>query len=162
MRGSQKGEHRGGRKPGVPNRATVERQERQRLEEKAKQAETVLSVAERAHIKLAKDVLEDYMMAFGTIAAIYQNRVAAKMNAKEEAEPEDLDGFEKWGGLTVTTARALADFQSPKFRAINVHLPPPEPVHRPGDDAKVIDIDLHDPNATARVYRNVMKIGRRA
>lgn len=160
MRGSQKGEHRGGRKPGVPNRATIERQERQRLEEQAKRAEQSLSIAERAHIKLAKDVLEDYMMAFGSIAAVYQNRVAAQMGVRQEPKPDDLAGFEKWGGLTVTTARALADFQSPKFRALAVNIPPPEPVRRPGDDAKVIDI--HDPNATARVYRNFMKIGKRA
>lgn len=160
--GSAPGERRGGRKAGTPNKKTIIAMEEQRLAEIAKTAERERVAKERAHIPLGKDVLEDYMQAFAGIAAIYQNKLLAEYQQTQTMTAATLNEFERWGSLTATTAKALADFQSPKFKAIMVSVPgdqnrQPEP--KTIDGAKVIEIN--DPVAVARVYTNMVKSARK-
>lgn len=117
-RGSRPGEHRGGRKKGGRNRATIERMERERL---AKQVEDVkitdaLAAAKVSRNKLAKEVLEDFMVLFAGIAGTHQPYPPAQpQNPNYDAEK-----FERFARLTVDAAKELAKYQSPQFRAIVV------------------------------------------
>lgn len=153
-RGSAPGERRGGRVKGKANRVTEERLERERI---ARQAQTEVDKAYHAKVKLGKDVLEDYMMAFHGIAAHYQNQLANAVAGGKPPAAADLAAFKEWGTLVATTAKNLAEFQSPKFKAIAVMAPPPNPNQAPPKqiDGKVIP--LNDPVAIARVYQNMVR-----
>lgn len=100
--GNKPGAGIGGRPAGVPNRATTER---------ALEAERQLVEARASGKKLAKDVLEQFMLAFAAMAASAQPRPGNEQQA-------NVRDFEKWGKLAVATAARLAPFQSPTFRAI--------------------------------------------
>jgi len=149
-----KGMRIGGRQKGTLNKRTQEALEAARIERQAQEAAN--AVAHKTK-KLAKDVLEDYVQAFAGMAAVYQNRIALAFQKNETPSRADLDGFEKWGGMTAKFAGDLAAFQSPKFKAIAVMTPPPElnPAKpKPGDD-NVVTID--DPVAMSRVYARMVK-----
>lgn len=151
-RGSAPGERRGGKQKGTPNRATTERLEQERI---ARQAQAEVNKAYASKVKLGKEVLEDYMMAFHAVAATYQNKIAASLQRQAEPGKEDLASFKEWGGMVVETARRLAEFQSPKFKAIAVVAPPPN-AHAP----KPIEgnvVPLNDPIAISRVYSNLIR-----
>lgn len=138
----KKGMRPGGRKAGTPNRRTTEAAEAARVQ--------VQQSVQRG-LKLGKDMLEDYMMAFHNLAVMYQPLPdGVPIPPGHQPDPEK---FKDWGMLVVQTAKALADFQSPKFRAIQVMAPPPEQLPRP--DGNVVTID--DPIAMARVYQRTMK-----
>jgi hypothetical protein len=110
-RGSRPGERRGGRRKGVPNRTTTEQMEIARLA--ATQG------------KLGKEVLEEFMVLFKDMALELQpesreaERFAAWLKSSKEAQ------FHKYASLAVKAAKDLADFQSPKFKAIEVSAPAP-------------------------------------
>lgn len=150
----KKGERLGGRQKGTLNKKTVERLGAERV---AFQAQQEVNKAALKNVKLGKDVLEDYTFAFAALAGFYQNQVVKALQASTEPTKADLAGFEKWGRLTAETAKSLADFQSPKFKAIAVMAPPPEiPHQKPGEiDGKVVP--LHDAVALARIYAQTMK-----
>lgn len=148
----KKGMRYGGRQKGTPNKKTTERVEAERI---ARQAQAEVDKAAIAKVKLAKDVLEDYVGAFHNMAAYYQNRVAAAFAAGREPTAADIAAFEKWGTLTAQTAKNLAEFQSPKFKAIAIAAPPPSPNVPTADPAKVVDIT--DPVKLARVYQQLVK-----
>ena len=57
----------------------------------------------------------------------------------------DVAGFERWARLACATAKDLAPYQSPTYRAI-VIAPPPD---KPGDDVTVIDLKIFDYTGTA-------------
>jgi hypothetical protein len=90
-----------GRKPGTPNKATVERRERARI------------AAENATCKfgteklLATDVLEKRMMDFDRKASFY-----------DAFGDEGL--FRYYAQMTVQTAKELAPYQSPKLTAVAI------------------------------------------
>jgi len=149
-----KGMRIGGRQKGTLNKRTQERIEQDRIHQQAQEAAN--AVAHKTK-KLAKDVLEDYVQAFAGMAAVHQNRIALAFQQQTEPSKADIEGFEKWGGMTAKYAGDLAAFQSPKFKAIQVMTPPPSldpPKPRPGDD-NVVTID--DPVAMARVYARMVK-----
>jgi hypothetical protein len=151
----KKGMRYGGRQKGTPNRKTTEEIEKNRI---AKQAQEEVNKAAIAKVKLGKDVLEDYVTAFHNLAAYYQNRIVKALSEAKPPDPKDLAEFEKWGGLVTQTAKSLADFQSPKFKAIAVMAPPPNPTatqQASGKGAKVIE--LNDPTALAKVYAQMVK-----
>ena len=145
-----KGTRPAGRSKGTRNKTTVEQLERERI---AQQAQDEVNKAKIAKIKLAKDVLEDYVGAFHNIAAVYQNRVAAAYARGVEPNPKDLDAFEKWGTLTAQTAKNLAEFQSPKFKAIAISSPPPSV--NPAND--IIDLQATDPIAQMKAYQKLIR-----
>src|SRR5690349_15551098 len=102
-RGSRPGERRGGRTKGTPNRATVER------------AAIAARIADEANMrgqKLGKELLAKYAGLFDEMAD--DRRLAG-----------DVAGFERWARLCCATAKDLAPYQSPTFRAVMV-APQPE------------------------------------
>ena len=147
-----------GRKFGSKTKATVEREERARLERQAKEAEREKSIAERKHIKLAKDVLEDYMVAFGAIASVFQNKVVESLQKGLTPSQSDVEAFERWGRMTVDTAAKLADYQSPKLKAVMVGLPPPSP------NGPMVDVTpenvrkLPDANSKMASYADMIRV----
>lgn len=154
-KGAPPGTRYGGRNKGTPNKKTTEALERNRI---ARQAQQEVNKAAQNQVKLGKDVLEDYVGAFHNLAARFQNKIAIDISAGREPSPKDVAAFEKWGGLTVSTAAKLADFQSPKFKAIAIAAPPPSQPAPPTKDAsgKVIEM-TKDPVALARIYQQMIK-----
>jgi hypothetical protein len=158
-----KGYKTGGKQKGTMNKATRERLESERI---ARQAQEEVNKAADRKIKLGKDVLEDYMGAFHNVAAAYQNRIAVLLEKQRATSltPDErtelrasLAEFKEWGSLTAETARKLADFQSPKFKAIAVMAPPPS-LPKPVAGKNVIP--LNDPVAAMRVYQNMLRVGK--
>ncbi len=144
----KKGERPGGRSKGTPNRITVEAAEVARISNEQAKARGV---------KLGKEMLEDYMMAFHNVAATYQNRIAQKLALGEPPETGDVAAFKDWGELVVGTAKELAKYQSPTFRAIAVMAPAPGS-DKPqtmisGDNV----ITIKDAQALSRVYQNMVR-----
>jgi len=119
-RGSVPGEQRGGRPPGIPNKATLQRVAR---------AEQEMLDAKAAGRKLAKDVLDDFMQLFAGMAAHYQPRPNRQGIEPNPNQSEPL--FEKYAKLAVEAAKHLAPYQSPTFRAIMI-APPPDASTRRG------------------------------
>lgn len=149
----RKGERPGGRAKGTPNRITVEAAEIARISTEQAKARGV---------KLGKEMLEDYMMAFHNVAATYQNKIAQALQAQvllptsPGPAPADVAAFKEWGELVVGTAKELAKYQSPTFRAIAVMAPPPGSEKQPqiaGDNV----ITLKDAQALSRVYQNMVR-----
>lgn len=144
----KKGQRPGGRAAGTPNKRTTEALERERI---AQQAQAEVDKAKAAKTKLGKDVLEEFMQLFAGMAASHQPWPV--LMGKNPSENEGK--FLTYAKLTVETARDLAAFQSPKFKAIAVFAPPPNPVPAPTPDGNVVMID--DAVAMARVYQNMIK-----
>lgn len=137
----KKGQRPAGRNKGTPNKATTERAEIARLQNEE---------ARRAGKKLGKELLEDFAHLFAGIAASHQPWPAAMGKNPHENE----ERFLTYARLTVEAAKALAEYQSPKFRAIMVHAPDP------GPQPKTIDGNvtaINDPVAMARVYQQMVK-----
>jgi hypothetical protein len=149
-----KGTRFGGRAKGTMNKATRERLEAERI---AEQARKEVDDAYNRNKKLGKDMLEQYMMAFHGIAAIHQNNIAQAVSAGQEIAPADLAGFKEWGKLVVDTADKLADYQSPRFKAIAVVAPPPS---ANGTELKRGDDNIYrldDPVMISKVYANLIR-----
>jgi hypothetical protein len=109
-----------GRQRGVPNRRTVEA---------ALEAERAVTAARTSQgiKKLGKEILDDFANLFAGMAAYYQpapDGMPARPNQNENK-------FDKYAVLAVKTAEKLAEFQSPKFRALMI-TPPPEDPTMPG------------------------------
>ena len=114
--GSRPGERRGGRKRGVPNRATVER---------AEIALRSTAEAKASGRKLGKEVLEELMVLFGGLASKFQPESMDKIVVQEWTKGDREPMFHKYASLAVKVAKDLADFQSPRFKAVEVHAPAP-------------------------------------
>lgn len=140
----KKGMRPGGRARGTVNRATLE---------KVIRAEMQTADAKARGLKLAVDVLQDYMHIFHREAEKY--RPSEKMRGVKSTPREKK--FLTYAKLTVDTANDLAAFQSPKFKAIQVIAPPPVQNQNqlPAPGSNVVTID--DPVAMARVYQQRMK-----
>jgi hypothetical protein len=82
--------------------------------------------------KLGKELLAKYAELFDEMAD--DRRLAG-----------DVAGFERWARLCCATAKDLAPYQSPTYRAVVV-APPPE---KPGDDVRVINLKIFDHTGTA-------------
>jgi hypothetical protein len=116
-----------GRPKGQKNKATIERELIA-----ARQAEKRVDEAVNSGRKLAKDVLDDFMHLFASVAASYQPLSEKALEAMTEAErkkrkPNPVE-FEKWARLAVHCAQKLAPYQSPTFQAIMTAPPPPDPM----------------------------------
>lgn len=140
----------GGRKAGGMNRRSI-----QKIEE----ARIANAVTRGQGKKLGKEVLEEFMHLFAGMAAQYQP-LPEGMPIPPGRNPDE-EKFLGYAKLAVDTAKALADFQSPKFKAIAVVAPPPGA----GDDlANPITrsqagniVRINDPAALARVYQKMIK-----
>lgn len=114
-RGASKGERRGGRAKGTPNKATLER---------ALIAEQEIERAKSSGRKLAKEYLQEFLPVLAGMAAHYQP-LPTGMPIPEGRAPNEAK-FEKWFGYVLETASKLAPYESPTFRAIVVAPPPPQ------------------------------------
>jgi hypothetical protein len=123
-RGAKPGERRGGRTAGTPNRATVER---------ALEAEQALAEVKKGR-KLGKDMLWDLAELFLGMTAVYQPnhpRLKDAPPGTPGVNPyADEEKFMTYAIAARDTARALADFQSPRFRAVAIM---PAPEQMPGE-----------------------------
>lgn len=125
--GSKPGERRGGRQLGAKNKTTIERENQARLEvdrarmideARAANASEVVTQAKAAGVKLAKDILEDFMRLFAGMAAIHQPLPdGVEIPPGRKPDPEKFLAFAK---LAVSTASDLAPYQSPKLSAVMV------------------------------------------
>jgi hypothetical protein len=119
-----------GRKPGIPNKATIERQEQARIDAENAAVEAARDAKEAAtgpRKKLAKDVLEEFMLRFGDMAAHHQpagtwheemrGREVVRINDNPNM---DEDKFRAYAALAMQAARELAQYQSPKLSAMAV------------------------------------------
>lgn len=139
----------GGRKAGRMNKRTVEKIEEARL---------AVEESRGRKLKLGKEVLEEFMHLFAGMAATHQP-LPEGMPVPRGRNPNE-EKFLAYAKLTVDAAKALADFQSPKFKAIAV-------VATPGNNPDLgqpltkgqIDnvVTLNDPAALARVYQQRIK-----
>lgn len=144
-RGASKGQRRGGRIKGTPNKVTVER---------TAVAMEVLRSNVRAGKKLAIDVLDELMILSIGLAAKYQEWPAsAGVNPTE-----DVDKFFRYAEFGVLCAGKLSQHQSPTFKAIAVIPPPPQMLAAPTDKSNVIE--LNDADAASRVYRRIVMGGK--
>lgn len=134
----------GGARPGAgaprgPRKTTIER---------ALIAERDVLASKAAGKKLAKEVLEEFMLVFAGMAATYQ---------PVETNPNKNPGeFVKYAELAIDCANKLAPYQSPTFRAIAVSAMPPIPVGPGNQGITGLEIELTDQNAVARIYRTFM------
>lgn len=118
-RGARPGERRGRRSKGVPNRTTVEKLEQAHI---AEQIGKELGAPKLAKVlrnyKLAKDELVEVIPIIKGIVAHFQRRAMRTTPEGGLEIVDDLDEYKEWLKLFIDTCFKLADFQSPKFRAI--------------------------------------------
>lgn len=147
-----KGRKTGGKQRGTPNKATRERLEQERV---AKQAQQEVDKARAANTKLGKDILEEFMKNFAGMAAYYQPLPDG--TPVPAGRKPDEKRFLTYAKLTVETAAQLAQFQSPRFKAIAIMTPPPTPIEasRP-KGSNVVTIE-NDPQKLARIYAQMVK-----
>jgi Na+-transporting methylmalonyl-CoA/oxaloacetate decarboxylase gamma subunit len=167
--GSKPGERRGGRKRGIPNKATIERLLRGKIAEQVAEEigapGTAVAIAlEKAASgrRLAKDELEEVVPIIKGIVAHHQQQVTSQDPATGRlviTPQADLSDLKGWLQLFVDTCFKLADFQSPKFRAIVVAAAPQETNQGRGGADNVIP--LNDPVGAARVYKRIVSAGTR-
>lgn len=154
-RGAKPGERRGGRSIGTPNKTTIE---------KALIAAQVVEDAQRTGKKLAKEVLEEFMMLFAGMAATYQP-LPPGMPVPAGRKPDEKK-FIQYAVLARDTAKDLAPFQSPTFRAVAVTVSPTGvPNGAPGANAKTINgkvVNLADQQAVGKIYQRVLSGGGRS
>lgn len=115
-----------GRPKGSPNKATIE------------QAEIAKRQVEGAKVsgrKLGKELLDDFAHLFAGMAAAYQPAPPGQPPRPNQNEEK----FLTYGKLAVETAKDLAKFQSPTFRAIALSADPTRPAvpQIPGPTTKV-------------------------
>lgn len=124
-----KPKNKGGRPKGSRNKKVLEREERARLdalqlekfreiEGDASAAARMVQRAERTGIKLAKDVLNDFMQLFAGMAAVYQP-LPPGVEVPPGRQPNESK-FREYAVLAKETAAALAPFQSPRYSAVMV------------------------------------------
>ena len=167
-RGAKKGERRGGRATGKRNKATEEALARaQVIEQVAEQLSIPGSAAAlaikkvMAPHKLAREELEDTLPVIKGILGILEGQAFQTPEDGGEAVivPEQLADLRDWLKLFVDAAHKLADFQSPKFKAIMVAAAPPPAM--PGDGARTVGssnvVNMADQTAVARAYREIMQ-----
>jgi hypothetical protein len=124
-RGAKPGERRGGRARGQPNKASVER---------AALAERIIAEAEgKPGMKLGKEMLQEFAVMFGGLAAAFQpvgtgpNGTLTEADIKTWAESYKEPLFEKYAKMAAKVANDFADFQSPRLARIQTAAPPPDP-----------------------------------
>ena len=114
-RGSAKGEHRGGRKKGAPNKATWQRSEQIADEHKRNQ---------KPH---AVEVLETGMMKYLGLATKHQDGEVKEKKDKEGKVIErttSIAKFERYFDKAMVYAEKLAPYQTPKLQSTALDIEP--------------------------------------
>jgi hypothetical protein len=140
-----------GRKPG-PTKATLER---------AAIAERVINEAAMSGQKLAKEVLNEFMILFGGLATKFQPASSDTAVVHDWAKTPAFDKFVQFATLARDTAKDLAKYQSPTFKAIEVHAP--APTVEGNDGRKITKFTLHifgdDPRMKTIEGKKGLKVG---
>ncbi len=129
--GAKKGERRGGRQKGTPNKATQERERQAQLEiqkaeliEKARGAKSEVLDAQLAGKKLMKEIAFDFAQLFAGIAAFHQPYPGWHQDASgkwvNDNPNYDEDRFRDYAKLACDTALGAASYESPKLSAVMV------------------------------------------
>jgi hypothetical protein len=100
--------------------------------------------------KLAKEVLEDFMLQTAEMAVHFQPAPPGSPKNRHADEAK----FWTYARAAIECAQKLAPYQSPTFRAITVTAPSPNERPLLGQD-NVIPLD--DPVALARIYARMVK-----
>jgi hypothetical protein len=125
--GVPKGVRPGGKKKGTKNKATVRREEYERIAREAAAAvvgeQSMAETFDRKTTpdkKRAKKVLETFMELFAGMAATYQPLPPGQELGPEEKKRRspDENRFKEYATLAVETAKALAPFQDPRYSAM--------------------------------------------
>lgn len=166
-RGAKPGERRGGRAVGKRNKATEAALARQQVAEQVAEQLSIPGSAAALAIKrimaphkLAKEELEETLPVIKGVLGFLESQAFKVPEGGGSAElvPEKLDTLREWLKLFVDAAHKLADFQSPKFKAIMVQA---APLPIPGDNARTVGssnvVNMADQTAVARVYREIMQ-----
>lgn len=90
--------------------------------EKIALAQREVAGAKASGKKLAKEVLDEFMQLFAGMAAYYQPTPAT---VPQQNANQDESKFKEYAVLACEQAAELAQYQSPKLRAILMPLPPP-------------------------------------
>jgi hypothetical protein len=141
-----------GRPKGARGLATIERER-----VAAEIAQRTVMEAQTEGKKLGKDVIEEYMLLFRGMSAVFQPTPAdLEAGRPVENQHANEEKFVHYARLACGQAGELAKYQSPTYKSI----PIPDPyVSR---KIKTIDqygnnaIDMKDPNVVARIYRSMM------
>jgi hypothetical protein len=137
-RGAMPGERRGGRTKGQPNKATIE---------KSIVAERVMQEAAMSGRKLGKEMIEEFAVMFGGLAAAVQPvgtgpaGQVTKLDIDKWLGTKLETAFERYSKLALKAATELADFQSPRFAPVSAPAPPPD---RRGPIRKKFTINIFD------------------
>ena len=166
MSGSKPGERRGGRQKGQKNKTTLEREQRMLDELRAKAARLTPQI-------WGKDALEDMIPEAQELAKVVKG-VVARLQVPAYAELEALrlggksatpmlDKMKEWAILlkdVEATASLIAaragDFQSPKLQRIAVGVGVFGAAQIAPTSADNV-VQINDPNASARVYLQLVK-----
>ena len=132
----------------------------QQIQEDADRVARAMAAAKAGQIaptKLAKEHIEDFAKVFTGIAAYYQPHNNWRIEIRDgkpvktnENSAYDNALFTKYATLAIDAWKALAPFQSPTFKAIQVMAPPR--VENPRESSESM-IDIDDPVALARIYQ---------
>lgn len=150
---------RGGRRQGAGaprgmRKSTIDKRKKELEHEEARRAAALIEQAHLAKRKLAREVLEEFMFLFAGMAAHHQPPPPGAVNLNENEE-----AFRYYAGMAVDTAAALAQYQSPKFRAV-VQMAPPTIPEAKTIEGKVTRLD--DQITLAQVYRRLVTHSRTA
>jgi hypothetical protein len=124
-RGSKPGEGNrgGGRKKGKLNKATIER---------AALAERITAEAAMSGKKLGKELIEEFAVMFGGLAAAVQpegtgpNGQVTRPDVLNWIGTKQESAFERYSKLALKAASDLAEYQSPKLVPLHMASPAPE------------------------------------
>jgi hypothetical protein len=124
-RGSKPGEGNrgGGRKKGKLNKATIE---------KAFLAERIMAEAAMSGKKLGKELIEEFAVMFGGLAAAVQpegtgpNGQVTRPDVLKWIGTKQESAFERYSKLALKAATDLAEYQSPKLAPVHVAAPAPD------------------------------------
>jgi hypothetical protein len=100
-------------------------------EGEANAAKREIARAQAKQVPLGKDALSTFLGIFMSRASHYNSR-GTEPDPDDPKKVRDKNPnaneakFEKWARLAVDTAKAVAPYQSPTFRAIMMAPPPPE------------------------------------
>lgn len=113
-----------GRRKGGTNAATRERE--------ALAQRILAEQAGKPGRKMGKEVLDEFMHLFTGLAA-YHQPVPKNQAAPADREPDE-NKFKEYAGFAIKCATELANYQSPKFKAVAVSIETP-PGGMPADGA---------------------------
>ncbi len=162
------GKKTGGRRKGTPNKATLERIEREKIGEQiaaaARQPGAGKAVAKAmdANHLWAKDELVEVIPILKGIVAHFQKVPFAAVNSNGNVTKADWDALYKWLTMYIDTNMKLAPYQSPTFRAVFVQ-EAPAAASQTIIDGKVLDLTARkDPASAAAAYLRLIRAEPRA